>query len=257
MRVGLLFPGEMGAVVGADVRGTVVWASEGRSAATRARATAFDDTGTVAELAAHSDAILSVCPPAIAEDVAREVAGLGFGGLYVDANATSPARMERIGGLLPRVVDGSIVAKLRLNLYLSGEPADVAAAAALFAGDTVQPLPLPGGIGAASALKMAFAGWNKIGAVLEAQAYAVASAYGLEAELEREGVESRRIGRTAGRAWRWVAEMHEIGDTHAALGLDDGVARGAAAALEAWAGHRDEIDIPVPTLLDELRNRCR
>ena len=257
MRVGLLFPGEMGAVVGADVRGTVVWASEGRSAATRARATAFDDAGTVAELAAHSDAILSVCPPAIAEDVAREVAGLGFGGLYVDANATSPARMERIGGLLPRVVDGSIVAKLRLNLYLSGEPADVAAAAALFAGDTVQPLPLPGGIGAASALKMAFAGWNKIGAVLEAQAYAVASAYGLEAELEREGVESRRIGRTAGRAWRWVAEMHEIGDTHAALGLDDGVARGAAAALEAWAGHRDEIDIPVPTLLDELRNRCR
>ena len=133
----------------------------------------------------------------------------------------------------------------------------MAAAAALFAGDTVQPLPLPGGIGAASALKMAFAGWNKIGAVLEAQAYAVASAYGLEAELEREGVESRRIGRTAGRAWRWVAEMHEIGDTHAALGLDDGVARGAAAALEAWAGHRDEIDIPVPTLLDELRNRCR
>ena len=50
---------------------------------------------------------------------------------------------------------------------------------------------------------------------------------------------------------------HEIGDTHAALGLNDGVARGAAAALEAWAGHRDEIDIPLPTLLDELRNRCR
>ena len=100
MRVGLLFPGEMGAVVGADVRGTVVWASEGRSAATRARATAFDDAGTVAELAAHSDAILSVCPPAIAEDVAREVAGHGFGGLYVDANATSPARVERIAGLV-------------------------------------------------------------------------------------------------------------------------------------------------------------
>ena len=114
-------------------------------------------------------------------------------------------------------------------------------------------VPLSGGVGAASALKMAFAGWNKIGAVLEAQAYAVAQAYGLEEALAAEGIESRRISRTAGRAWRWIAEMHEIGDTQAALGLDDGIARGAAAALEAWAAHRDESDIPLPKLLEELR----
>jgi 3-hydroxyisobutyrate dehydrogenase-like beta-hydroxyacid dehydrogenase len=255
VQVGLLFPGEMGAAVGADVRETVLWAGEGRTEATRARAAAFRDVGSVAELAARSDAILSVCPPGIAEDVAREVAGHGFGGLYVDANATSPARMERIAGLLPRVVDGSIVAKTKLDLYLSGEPGDVEDAAALFAGATVVAIPLRGGIGAASALKMAFAGWNKIGAVLEAQAYAVARAYGLEDVLAAEGVESRRIGRTAGRAWRWIAELHEIGDTHAALGLDDGIARGAAAALEAWAGHRDKSDIPLAKLLDELRGQ--
>jgi 3-hydroxyisobutyrate dehydrogenase-like beta-hydroxyacid dehydrogenase len=253
--VGVLFPGEMGAAVGADVRGRVLWASEGRSEATRHRAGAFEDVGTLAELVARSDAILSICPPGIAEDVAREVAGLGFGGLYVDANATSPGRMERIARLLPRVVDGSIVAKTAVNVYLSGPQDLVDEAAALFAGERVVPLPLPGGIGAASALKMAFAGWNKIGVLLEAQAYAVARAYGLEDELAREGVESRRIARAAGRAWRWTDEMHEIADTHAALGLDDGIARGAAAALKAWSGHRDESDLPLPDLLDELRRR--
>jgi hypothetical protein len=205
----------MGAQVGADVRGRVLWASSGRSAATKRRAAAFEDAGTLAALVARSDAILSICPPGIAEDVAQEVAAHGFGGLYVEANAISPARMERIAGLLPRVVDASIVAKTRLNV------------------------------------------WNKIGVLLEAQAYAVARAYGLEEELAREGVENRRIARAAGRAWRWTDEMLEIADTHAALGLDEGIARGASASLEAWSGHRDEGDLPLPTLLDELRRRCK
>ena len=37
-QVGLLFPGEMGALVGSAVNGEVLWASEGRSEATRKRA---------------------------------------------------------------------------------------------------------------------------------------------------------------------------------------------------------------------------
>jgi 3-hydroxyisobutyrate dehydrogenase-like beta-hydroxyacid dehydrogenase len=247
----------MGAQVGADVQGRVLWASGGRSEATKRRAAAFEDVDTLAELVAQSETILSICPPGVAEDVARTVAAHGFGGLYVEANAIAPARMERIAGLLPRVVDASIVARSRLNVYLSGPQDAVDEAAALFTGDRVAPLPLPGGIGAASALKMAFAGWNKISVLLEAQAYALARAYGLEEELAREGVDSRRIARAAGRAWRWRDEMHEIGDTHAALGLDDGIARGAAASLEAWSGHRDEGDLPLAALLDELRHGCR
>ena len=111
MRVGLLFPGEMGAAVGAAVRGEVLWASEGRSGATAARAAGFEDVGTVAELVSRSDVVLSICPPGLAEDVAREVAGHGFAGLYVDANAISPARAERIATLFDRAVDGSITAK--------------------------------------------------------------------------------------------------------------------------------------------------
>src|SRR3954452_13821677 len=84
VEVGLLFPGEMGAAVGGAIRGRVLWASRGRSAATRARAERFEDAGTVAELVARSDVVLSICPPEFAEDLAREVAACGFGGVYAD-----------------------------------------------------------------------------------------------------------------------------------------------------------------------------
>ena len=118
MRVGLLFPGEMGAAVGQAVTAEVLWASEGRSAATAERAAAF------AELVRSSDVILSICPPAIAEETAEQVFALGFEGLYVEANAISPERMRRIAQVGPRVVDGSIIAAKGINLYLSGRGAE-------------------------------------------------------------------------------------------------------------------------------------
>ena len=254
MNVGLLFPGEMGAAVGAAVRGRVLWASEGRSPASVRRAVAFEDARTVSELVGRSDVILSICPPAIAEEVAARVADLGFEGLYVEANAVSPARVERIAARAGRVVDGSIIAKSRLRLYLSGEPGDVAEAAALFAGSEVEAVALRGGVGAASALKMAFAGWNKIGSALAAQAHAIARAYGVEDALELEGVDPERLARVAARAWRWAPEMHEVGDTCEALGLPDGIARGAAALFERWSQHRDDDAVALERLLDELRD---
>ena len=255
MRVGLLFPGEMGAAVGAAVKGEVLWAGQGRRGATAERAAGFGEVGTVEGLVSRSDVVLSICSPGLAEAVAREVAGHGFGGLYVDANAISPARAERIAGLFDRAVDGSITAKTGLHLFLSGEPEEVELVCGLFR-DPVYRHPFAGGVGAASALKMAFAGWNKIGAVLEAQAYAVARAYGLEDALAAEGVPRDRIGRTAARAWRWSAEMHEIGDTHAALGLDDGIAL-EGPRRHSCAGRRTATTptVPVDELLDELRRR--
>ena len=79
-QVGLLFPGEMGALVGAAVHGEVLWASEGRSDATaqRAESAGLRDVGTVRELVAASEIVISVCPPAIAEETAGEVAAEGF-----------------------------------------------------------------------------------------------------------------------------------------------------------------------------------
>ena len=55
MIVGLLHPGEMGASVGRALqanRHEVLWASEGRSDATRKRAQTFNDVGTVGALEA-------------------------------------------------------------------------------------------------------------------------------------------------------------------------------------------------------------
>ena len=111
-QVGLLFPGEMGALVGAAVHGEVLWASEGRSDATaqRAESAGLRDVGTVRELVAASEIVISVCPPAIAEETAGEVAAEGFEGIYVEANAITPARVTRIASFL-RCVDGSVIAR--------------------------------------------------------------------------------------------------------------------------------------------------
>src|ERR1700730_4410604 len=101
--IGILHPGDMGSVVGAcavAAGARVLWASEGRSAGSRERAAAagLEDAGTVAALVAASDVILSVCPPHAALDLARDVAGRRFAGLFVDANAVAPATAGGIGG---------------------------------------------------------------------------------------------------------------------------------------------------------------
>jgi Domain of unknown function (DUF1932) len=245
-RVGLLFPGEMGAFVGAAVQGEVLWASEGRSEATRRRAEAFRDVGTVRELVAESELMISLCPPAIAEDVAGEVAAEGFDGIYVEANAVAPERVQRIAGYL-RCVDGAVISRTDVNLYLSGDPSDVGGVAELFGGSDVHAIPLEGGIGSASALKMAFGGWNKIGTALTAQAYAIARAYGVEDALAVEGVDSDRFVRASGKAWRWAPEMQEVAIACEALGLPGGMGRGAAELFSRWGAHRDQ-----PAALDRL-----
>ena len=242
----------MGAAVGASVRGDVLWASRGRSEATTRRAAAFADVESVEELVRRSDAILSICPPVIAEETAERVFGLGFDGIYIDANAISPARMRRIGTFGPRVVDASIIAATGINLYLAGE--DAAEVAALF-GEDVTAIPLGPDLGAASALKMAFGGWNKIGIALAANAYAIARAYGVTEQLEAEGVSAERIPRMAGRAWRWVPEMEEIAATCAELGLPDEIPRGAATLYRRWELHRDSAPA-LEELLDDLVSRA-
>ena len=102
MNIGLLNPGAMGVSVGASVKAgghRVLWASEDRGAATRARAVehGLEDVGTVGELCAASDIILSVCPPAAAEDVAHAVAATAFPN---PRGTTSPATI-RITAAMP------------------------------------------------------------------------------------------------------------------------------------------------------------
>ena len=114
--VGLLHPGAMGAAVGRLLTGsgrTVLWASEGRSAASarRAEQAGLQDAGTATALAAGSDLVLSICPPHGALDTARAVGP--FTGLYVDANAVSPGTADEIRAVVQgagaRYVDGAII----------------------------------------------------------------------------------------------------------------------------------------------------
>jgi len=256
-RIGLLFPGEMGAAIGGAVAGEVLWASEGRSEATtqRARAAGFRDVSTPSELLAAAEVVISICPPAIAESVAEAAASAGFAGLYVEANAIAPARAQRIAAALgsggARVVDGAVISRSGLNLYLAGDDDDVACVAALFAGSAVEAVSLERPIGAASALKMAFGGWNKIGIALAAQAHALARAYGVEEQLRSEGVETASIVRAAPKAWRWAPELDEVAETCEEVGLPGELSQGAAALYRRWSAHRDR-PVDLDRLLEDL-----
>src|ERR1700689_4961342 len=137
MTIALLHPGEMGAAIGACLvsRGVrVVWASENRSPATRQRAAhaGLEDLGSLERALAASDAALSICAPSGALSLARQVAALGYQGIYIDANAISPAHSREIGCLLEtagaRFVDGGIIGlpptpNRIVRLYLCGPDA--------------------------------------------------------------------------------------------------------------------------------------
>jgi 3-hydroxyisobutyrate dehydrogenase-like beta-hydroxyacid dehydrogenase len=230
--VGLLHPGEMGAAVGRVLQGNgheVLWASEGRSEATRERARSFRDVGTVAALAGEAELLLSICPPHAALDVAREVAG--FGGTYVDANAVSPMRAREVAEIQPRFVDGGIVGgppdEPGTTLYLSGTGA--ATVAALFVGSNVQPRV----VADASAMKMVYAAWSKGTAAMLLAIREVAQHFDVEDEwrlavpelLERL---ERAERSAAAKGWRWIGEMEEIADTFTAARQPDGFHRAAA-----------------------------
>ena len=237
MIVGLLHPGEMGAAIGDALRSVgheVVWAADGRSEQTRARAMALRDVGTLDALVAEAEVILSVCPPHAALDVAR--APQGFAGTYVDANAISPMRAAEIAALQPRFVDGGIIgppprAAGETRLYLSGTGAEEVVT--LFAGSIVDARVVPD----ASALKMAYAAWSKGTAALLLAVRDVARRFGVEDALADEWRLSQpelfeRLAAAersaAKKGWRWVGEMEEIADTFEAAGAPDGFHRAAA-----------------------------
>jgi 3-hydroxyisobutyrate dehydrogenase-like beta-hydroxyacid dehydrogenase len=243
--IGLLHPGEMGAAVGKCLAGAghrVLWVPDGRGSATRERAEAAGLTGVAfGEIVTRSEVIVSVCPPHAARDVARQVAG--FGGLYLDANAISPATAGEVAAIVAAggagYTDGGIVgpppvAPGSTRLYLSGPRA--AEAQALFGGTAVDARVVPPP-GSASAVKMAYASWSKGSAALLLAARALARAEGVEPVLLEEwgisqaGLEKRWDGADAAAAakgWRWVGEMEEIAAAMAAAGLPEGFHQAAA-----------------------------
>jgi len=267
MRVGLLHPGEMGVFIGSAVAAAgheVHWASEGRSEETRARAGAFTDVRTVQALVTGVEAIISVCPPDRAVEVAESVAAGGFTGLYVDANAVSPGTVGHVAGLLPgaRVVDAGIIGGPSTSdavLYLAGP--DVGDAAMLFDAGVVRVVELSGPAGSASALKACYAASSKAVSAALLATRAAARAAGVEDALVAEwrrtqpGVAERTddvLARVHRKAWRFAGEMLEAAEFFDTYGVPSGFSRAAAETYERLADLKDRPDDVAP---DEVLDR--
>lgn len=245
----MIHPGEMGAAVGAGLvrRGhRVCWASEGRSADTseRARQAGLEDVGSLAALVAASDVIVSVCPPAAALDVAASVAEAATGRPggapwhFLDANAVAPETTRRVANLVApvgaRFVDGGIVGPPprrpgTSRLFLSGP--DALDLSETLATPELEIHVLSDRVGAASALKLAYAAWTKGSAALLLAVRAAAGAEGVEAALVQEwrtsqpGLTDRLVDAAraaAEKGWRWNGEMDEIAAMFGAAGLPQG-----------------------------------
>ena len=271
----LLHPGAMGARVGGQATLTgaqVLYVPAGRSPASleRAREAGLQPADSLESALAASDFVLSVCPSHAAEDVAREVLTHRFRGIYVEANAISPDRTRRIAAACAErdvlMLDGSIVGgppgpDSAPRLYLSGDGKAVARVAAVFEDTRVLARPLDAEIGAASALKMAYASYQKSARVLAAVSHALAASHGVAAELAREAssltsnilAETDQLPSVAARAWRWAPELEEIAATLRAAELPPAMAEGAATVLRQWAGDKDQFDLPLEEVLGHLR----
>jgi 3-hydroxyisobutyrate dehydrogenase-like beta-hydroxyacid dehydrogenase len=271
--IGLLHPGMMGAAIGAQLVGAghqVRWCPVGRSAHTVARA---DAAGLLAveslgDLLSGADVVLSVCPPAFADDVADQVAAHDYPGIFVEANAINPARTAGIAARLTTatVVDGAIIGPSpnvtrTARLYLSGPDAAVTTVFGLFDGSAATPTRVDERIGSASALKMAYGSFTKTSAALAAVSHALADEYGVTALLRAEAdslgrpslAERPSFAGAATRAWRWAPEMDEVAEALRAVGLPDALATGASEVFHRWDADKDDRELDTDTALRHLR----
>ena len=231
--VAVIAPGMMGSAVakrlsssGLEVRTSL----EGRGADTIARAKAAGMTAASDAQIAECDFILSIVPPGsalqLAERLAPALRGADKKPIYVDCNALDPSTVLRIARVVQETgatfVDGGIIGpppdpdSKSTRIYLSGP--DAAKVTVLEQYGLNMPVQ-PGPIGAASAMKMSYAGITKgftaLGAAMMLAATRAGTADALKAELAASqpalyGWLTRQMPRMYSKAYRWVAEMEEI-----------------------------------------------
>jgi putative dehydrogenase len=181
---------------------------------------------------AATDFILSILPPgdavALAQRFAPALSASNSKPVYVDCNAVSPRTAEHIAAAIaptgsPFVDAGIIGPPPKGNdagprFYASGPDAPRFAALKDFGLDVRV---LGGPLSAASALKMSYAGITKgtqaLGAVMMLAATRGGTADALSAELQASQPQmlawlKRSLALMPPKAYRWVAEMHEIAD---------------------------------------------
>ena len=273
MRIGLLHPGEMGSVAALTLQNAgheVYWVSEGRSSRSRRRAEelGLHEASTLEGACEICSVTVSVCPPEFAEDTANCVLDCGFRGLYIDANAVSPERVERMArrfaGSGAAFVDASIIGLAtrepgKVWIYFSGDAAGQAAALFGTAGP-LQPEAIGDRIGQASALKMCFSGFNKGSIALLCTVLAAAEQLGVRDLLKRQWARSDRelagaenkVARVAAKAWRFAPEMLEIANTFRAAGASGEFHHAAAEIYARLEEFKDADSVKFEDIADVL-----
>jgi putative dehydrogenase len=247
--VAILAPGSMGAAIGQRLseRGLeVLTALAGRTAQTRERALAAGFADVADPELLRADLLLSIVPPAaavgLAERMARCPHAAGRRPLFVDCNAVSPDTVRQIGARVAAAgfefVDAGIIGAPPAPgssgpaIYAAGPHASRLQTLGDF-GLCVRVLDAP--VGAASALKMSYAGITKGLTAVATSMILAARRAGVAEALHEELAQSqssllhsfeRSIPGMYAKAYRWVAEMQEV----AAFAADD------AAAAEIYAG---------------------
>ena len=232
-KVAILAQGAMGAAVGhrlVDGGAVVITDLTGRGAASRERAGAAGMVNVGLERFGDADLFLSIVPPdsavATAVLVLPHLASARRPVPYVDCNAVSPATVRRIAALAAAVgvpfIDAAIIGpppRSTMNdtvFYACGK--DIAPLRDLVSrGLDVRAL--DAGVGAASALKMCYAGIAKgltgLGAAMILAATRDGAAEALLVEMERSqprilDLLRPRIPDMLPKAYRWAGEMGEI-----------------------------------------------
>ena len=113
----------------------------------------------------------------------------------------------------------------------------------LFTGSLAEPVRLGEHPGQASALKMAFASFQRTSRIAAALAHTLADDHGITEALLTEAQRMPRdilvnrdfLPSVAARAWRWAPEMHEVANTLGAQHLPADLALATAGILQHWA----------------------
>lgn len=232
-QIAIIAPGNMGAGLAARARAAglrVRTLLTGRSEATHSRAEAAGMEDASATEIAACPLILSVVPPgrarALAEELAPALAASGSKPLFVDCNAVSPDTVKEIGAIIEETgadfADAGIIGLPPRSdgplpvIYVSGAHAGRVARLNERGLDIRV---LDGPVGAASTLKMCYAGIGKgLTALASAMILAADRAGAGEAlRTEMERSQKMLLNRLDGsipdmfpKAYRWVAEMEEI-----------------------------------------------
>lgn len=272
--IAIIAQGEMGHAVGAHLRAHgahVTTSVAGRSErsirlAHKAGMTIVPDDDTLVRAA---DVFLSIVPPAgatgMAERISAAVRRTGATPLYVDCNAIAPKTAEMAGrtiaGAGARFVDAGIIGgppqagSPGPRFYASGEHVPAFLPLRDYGLDI---RPVGRSIGQASALKMSYAALTKGLAALGTELLVAARRAGVSEALAAELGDSqpqllrwlgKQLPNVPPKAYRWVAEMEEIAQTFAGIGLP-GATMSGAAELFSFMAHS-----PLGRELPESRSR--